>query len=145
MIVRNQNTQCIAFCCIWRCVAADCQIAKTNIGLFYSNSEVNVATQIQSISRPDGGSAPRDDLYSPECQRRPCQLDELQRQIPCKDLDGHRHKTTRTRGVLCTIWLVLQPGIKPCHAGFVRPEENCPLNWALVSPKVFFLNFCHYI
>ncbi len=38
----------------------------------------------QSVSRSDGGSALRDDLYSPECQ--PCQLDEPQRQIPSEDL-----------------------------------------------------------
>ncbi len=64
------------------------------ISLFISYNEVNVATQ--SVSRSDGGSAPRDDLYSPECQRRPCQLDELQRQIPSEDLVGHRDKTTRS-------------------------------------------------
>ncbi len=54
-----------------------------NISLFHSYSEVNLATQ--SVSRSDGGSAPRDDLYSSQCQRRPCQLDELQRQIPYED------------------------------------------------------------
>ncbi len=55
-----------------------------NISLFLSDSEITIATQsslypdqmvtavtwIQSVSRSDGGSAPRDDLYSPECQRR---------------------------------------------------------------------------
>ncbi len=40
-----------------------------NISLFHSYSEVNVATQIQSVSSLDGGSAHRDDLDSPECQR----------------------------------------------------------------------------
>ncbi len=155
---------------------------------------MNVATQIQSVCRSDGGSAPRDNLDSPECQWRPCQLDELQRQIPSKDFFGHRDKstftftfmhladtfiqsdlhciqvtvflhfyqlllslgiepmilallvpcstiwatgklstslqepdkTTRTRQVLCSIWPVLQPRIKPRHAGFIWPEENCP-------------------
>ncbi|XP_058619938.1 uncharacterized protein LOC131532373 isoform X2 [Onychostoma macrolepis] len=48
------------------------------------------ATQIQSVSRSDGGSAPRDDLDSPECQRRPGHLDEPQRQIPSEDLVGTR-------------------------------------------------------
>ncbi|KAL0169374.1 hypothetical protein M9458_033970, partial [Cirrhinus mrigala] len=51
---------------------------------------------IQSEPSPDGGSAPRDDLYSPECQRSPHQLDEPQRRIHSEDrhLDGCRHKTT---------------------------------------------------
>ncbi len=68
-----------------------------NISLFLSYSEVNVATKIQSISRSDGGSEPTDDLYSSECQRRPCQLDELQRQIPSEDPVNHRDKITKTR------------------------------------------------
>ncbi len=42
--------------------------------------------KIQSVSRSDGGSAPRDDLYSPERQRRPGHLDEPQRLIPSEDL-----------------------------------------------------------
>ncbi len=50
-----------------------------NISLFLSYSKVTVATQIQTVSRSDGGSAPKDDLYSPERQRRPGQLDEPQR------------------------------------------------------------------
>ncbi len=36
-----------------------------------------MATAVTRIS-PDGGSATRDDLYSPECQRRSEQLDEPQ-------------------------------------------------------------------
>ncbi len=61
-----------------------------NIRLFHSYTEVTVATgsrqypdqmftavsRIQSVSSPDGGSAPRDDLDSPECQQRPQKLDE---------------------------------------------------------------------
>ncbi len=98
---------------------------KTNLiwslsGLYF---EVNVATQ--SVSRSDGGSGPRYDSYSAECQQRPYQLDELQRQIPSEDLVGHQDKTTGTRQVLYSIWPVLQPRIKPCRAGFVWPEENC--------------------
>ncbi len=46
---------------------------------------VTAATRIQSVSRTDGGSAPRDDLYSPERQGRPRQLDEPQRLIPSED------------------------------------------------------------
>ncbi len=71
-----------------------------NISLFVSYSEVMVATpsgpypaqmitcsqQIQSVSRSYGGSAPRDNLYSSERQRRPGHLDEPQRQIPSEDL-----------------------------------------------------------
>ncbi len=47
----------------------------------YLDQMVTVATQIQT----DVGSAPRDDLYSPEHQRRPGQLDEPQRLIPGED------------------------------------------------------------
>ncbi len=50
-----------------------------NISLFVSYSEVTAFT------RSDGGSAPRDDLYSPERQWRPGHLDEPQRQIPSED------------------------------------------------------------
>ncbi len=50
-----------------------------NISLFLSYSEVTAFT------RSDGGSAPRDDLYSPERQRRPGHLDETQRQTPSED------------------------------------------------------------
>ncbi len=71
-----------------------------NISLFLSYSEITVATRsspypdqmvtavtrIQSVSRSTGGSAPRDDLYSPEHQRRPGHLDEPQRQIPSEYL-----------------------------------------------------------
>ncbi len=39
--------------------------------------------------------------------------------------------------ILCLIWSVLQPRIKPHHAGFVWPEENCP-RLCLVAPKVFY-------
>ncbi len=38
------------------------------------------------MSSPDGGSSPRDDLYSLECQRRLRKLDEPQRQVPSEDL-----------------------------------------------------------
>ncbi len=71
-----------------------------NISLFLSYSEITVATRsssypdqmvtavtrFQSVSRSNGGSAPRDDLYSPERQQRSGQLDEPQRQIPIEDL-----------------------------------------------------------
>ncbi|KAL0163297.1 hypothetical protein M9458_042693, partial [Cirrhinus mrigala] len=71
-----------------------------NISLFLSYSEVTLTTRsspypdqrvtavlrIQSVPSPDGGSAPRDDLYSTECQRRPHRLDEPQRRIPSEDL-----------------------------------------------------------
>ncbi len=50
-----------------------------NISLFLSYSEVT------AVTRSDGGSAPRDDLYSPECQQRPGHLDEPQRQTPSED------------------------------------------------------------
>ncbi|XP_058626682.1 uncharacterized protein LOC131537338 isoform X2 [Onychostoma macrolepis] len=55
------------------------------------------ATQIQSVSRSDGGLAPRDDLYSPERQRRSGQLDEPQRQIPSEELVTETAIGTRPR------------------------------------------------
>uniref|UniRef100_A0A9J8AKV2 TAFA chemokine like family member 5 n=1 Tax=Cyprinus carpio carpio TaxID=630221 RepID=A0A9J8AKV2_CYPCA len=65
----------------------------------YTDQRVTAVTQIQYVSSPDGGSAPRKDLYSPERQLRPGQLDKPQRQIPCKDLvsDDHQDKTTGNR------------------------------------------------
>ncbi len=68
-----------------------------NISLFLSYSDVTIGTQTQTVSRSDGHrshpdpvhiqirSAPRDDLYSPESQQRPGQLDEPQRLIPSED------------------------------------------------------------
>ncbi|KAL0167384.1 hypothetical protein M9458_039228, partial [Cirrhinus mrigala] len=66
-----------------------------NISLFLSYPEVTLTTRsspypdqmvtavprIQSEPSPDGGSAPSDDLYSPECHRSPHRLDEPQRRI----------------------------------------------------------------
>ncbi len=43
----------------------------------YPDQMVTAATRIQSVSRSDGGSAPRDDLYSLEHQQRPGHLDEV--------------------------------------------------------------------
>ncbi len=111
-----------------------------NISLFLSYSEVTIATQIQSVSRSDGssshdGSAPGDDLYSPECQRRPCQLDELQRQNSSEDLIGHQDKTTRTRRILCRIWHAQELN----HAMLVSSgQRRTAPRLSLVSPKVFY-------
>ncbi|KAL0186966.1 hypothetical protein M9458_018636 [Cirrhinus mrigala] len=91
-----------------------------NISLFLSYSEVTLTTRsspypdqmvtavprIQSEPSPDGGSAPRDDLYSPECQRSPHQLDEPQRRIHIKDHITQTAVGTRPR----ELW----------------PEENWP-------------------
>ncbi len=44
-----------------------CICIYDKMSLFYSYSEVTVATRIQYVSRSDGGFAPRDDIYSPEC------------------------------------------------------------------------------
>ncbi|KAL0199131.1 hypothetical protein M9458_007671, partial [Cirrhinus mrigala] len=52
----------------------------------YLDQMVITVPRIQSVPSPDGGSAPRDDLYGPECQRRPHRLDEPQRRIPSEDL-----------------------------------------------------------
>ncbi len=74
-----------------------------NISLFLSYSEVTVATQIQSVSRSDGGSAPRDDLFSPKCQQRPGHLDEPQRPRP-----GISTIFTPRTGY----WLLLKPDLE---------------------------------
>ncbi len=51
-----------------------------------SSPDDHCSQQIQSVSRSDGGSAPRDDLYSSERHQRPGRLDDPQRQIPSEDL-----------------------------------------------------------
>ncbi|KAI2644300.1 E3 SUMO-protein ligase ZBED1 [Labeo rohita] len=51
----------------------------------YPDQMVTAVPRIQSEPSPDGGSAPRDDLYSPECQQSPHQLDEPQRRIHSED------------------------------------------------------------
>ncbi len=96
-----------------------------------SRSDGHCSHPIQSVSRSDCGSAPRDDLYSPERQWRPGHLDEPQWQI----LDSHRDMTTGTRWVLYTIWLCCCSWNKllVCLArGELAPQLS------LVSPKVFF-------
>uniref|UniRef100_A0A8C2FLA8 CCDC81 HU domain-containing protein n=1 Tax=Cyprinus carpio TaxID=7962 RepID=A0A8C2FLA8_CYPCA len=88
-----------------RCSQCKCNTANcaTRFSL-YPSQTVTAVTRIQYVSSPDAGSAPRKDLYSPEKQRRPGQLDP-QRQIPFKDLvsDDHRDKTTGNRLFFCTI------------------------------------------
>ncbi len=58
---------------------------------------------LQTISWAYGGSGPRDVLYSPECQRRPCQLDELKRQIPSEDpvSQDHENQTSPLLNLTC--------------------------------------------
>ncbi len=51
-----------------------------------SSPDDHCSQRIQSVSRSEGGSSPRDDLYSSECQWRPGHLDEPQRQISSEDL-----------------------------------------------------------
>ncbi len=101
-----------------------------NISLFISYSEVT------AVTRSDGGSAPRDDLYSPERQRRPGHLDEPQRQTPSEDPVTYTAIRTRPR----------EP-VEPLQSDFaaVGIELLCRLargemapRLSLVSPKVFF-------
>ncbi len=69
-----------------KCVQKNAYIIHYRISIIQVRDQmVTAATRIQSVSRSDGGSAPRDDLYSPERQRRPGQLDEPQRLIPSED------------------------------------------------------------
>ncbi len=104
-----------------------------NISLFLSYSKVTIATQIQSVSRSDGGPAPRDDLDSSECQRRPRtarwapETDPLQR--PRWPLgQDHENQTNPLQNLTCA-------GIKPRHAGFIWTEENCPPDCAWLLPR----------
>ncbi len=53
--------------------------------LSVSSPDSHRCHQIQSVSRSDGGSAHRDDPYSPERQRSLGHLDEPQRQISSED------------------------------------------------------------
>ncbi len=46
----------------------------------------------------NAGSAPRDNLYSPERQRSLGHIDESQRQISSEELDIHRHHLDIHRG-----------------------------------------------
>ncbi len=80
--------------------------------------------QIQSVSRSDDGSAPRDDLYSPDRQWSLGHIDEPQRQISSEDLVtstsiGERppepvdHLHSDFAAVGTNYW-------------FVWPEGNCP-------------------
>ncbi len=50
----------------------------------YLDQIVTAVTRIQSVSRSDGGSGPRDDFYSSEHQRRLGHLDEPQRDVKTK-------------------------------------------------------------
>ncbi|KAI2644022.1 Transposon Ty3-I Gag-Pol polyprotein [Labeo rohita] len=72
--------------CLPSHVTEDETVTLTTRSSPYPDQMVTAVPRIQSIPSPDGGSAPRDDLYSPECQRRLHQLNEPQRRIPSEDL-----------------------------------------------------------
>ncbi len=67
---------------------------------------VTLVSWIRSVSRPDGGSAPSDNLNKPQYQQWPRQLETDPLWRPQRH-DNHRHrssaKTTRTRLIPCTI------------------------------------------
>ncbi len=120
-----------------------------NISLFLSYSEITVATRsslypdqmvtavtrIQPVSRSNGGSTSRDDLYSPERQGRSGHLDEPQRQIPIEDLVTLTAIGTRPQ----------EPDESFTQSNFaavgiellVWPEENWPPDWAWFLPRFF--------
>ncbi len=89
-----------------------------NISLFLSYSEVT------AVTRSDGGSAPRDDLYSPERQRRPGHLDEPQRQIPSEDSSPRQPSGKDHWNQLSPYNLTLQQLELNCW--FVWPERTGP-------------------
>ncbi len=104
-----------------------------------SSPDDHCIQQIQSLSRSDGGSAPRDDLYSSERQRSPGQIDEPETDLQWgpHHLDSHRGKTPGTSGAL-TLWLCCS-----WNKLLVRlAGEELPPRLSLVSPKVF-SPFCH--
>ncbi|KAI2644351.1 ORF V: Enzymatic polyprotein [Labeo rohita] len=90
---------------------------------------VTAVPRIQSVPSPDGGSAPRDDLYSPECQWRPHRLDEPQRRIPIfPTLVGPEHGLVMKQEVDTLLRKeaiegvrVLQPVLHPKKDGGLRP------------------------
>ncbi len=101
-----------------------------NISLFVSYSEVTAFT------RSDGGSAPRDDLYSPERQvetRTPRWAPETDPQWGPRHLDSHQDKTSGTRWALQSAFAAA--GIE-LLCRLARGEMAPRLS--LVSPKVFF-------
>ncbi len=99
---------------------------------------VTAVTRIQSISRSGGGSAPRDDLYNPERQRRPGHLDEPQRQIsPVKPSSPRQSSRQDHRNQMSPLHnLTLLQLELNCWYRLARGELAPRLN--LVSPKVFF-------
>ncbi|KAL0154263.1 hypothetical protein M9458_050376 [Cirrhinus mrigala] len=66
--------------------ATENKVTLTTRSSPYPDQMVTAVPRIQSEPSPDGGSAPSDDLYSPECHRSPHQLDEPQRRIHSEDL-----------------------------------------------------------
>ncbi len=80
------------------------------------------------MSSPDGGSSPKDDLYSLECQRRLRKLDEPQRQVPSEDLVS---------------WTATWEDESSAQtAGSSGQRRTAPPNWAWFLPS-FFSSFCH--
>ncbi len=104
--------------------------------------DVHCSHQIQSVSKSDGGSASKDNLYSsysPECQRSPGHVDEPQRQIPRED--PITKTAIRKRP--------LEP-VEPLQSDFAAVGTNCwfvwlegiwPPDWAWFLPRVFL--HCH--
>ncbi|KAL0199523.1 hypothetical protein M9458_008063, partial [Cirrhinus mrigala] len=74
-----------------------CEVTLTTRSSPYPDQMVTAVPRIQSEPSPDGGSAPRDYLYSPECQRRPHRLYEPHGRFPREDLFTQTAVGTRPR------------------------------------------------
>ncbi len=93
------------------------------------------------LSRSDGGSSTRDDLYSPWTSaetRTPRWAPETDPQWGPRHLDSHREKDH---------WKPVEPLQSDLqqlelNCWFVWPEENWPPDWAWFLPR-FFSPFCH--
>ncbi len=107
----------------------------------YPAQMITAVTRFSPVSRSDGGSAPRDNLYSSERQWRPGHLDEPRDRSPVRT-SSTRQPSGKDHW---NQWKPLQSDFAAVGTNywFVWPEGNWPPQLSLVSPKVF-SPFCHW-